>query len=154
MTTVDDVLFADTNVFLEATDRSRPLHDMARTLLEQAAHGHRHVALSGQVVREYLAVATRPGEVNGLGLSAEDALSNIDVFARPPFQFCDESEIVSQHLQKLVRDHGLVGKRIHDANIVATMLGSGIHHLVTLNQTDFGSFEQIETVDLATLLEP
>jgi len=37
---------------------------------------------------------------------------------------------------------------------VATMLASGIRHLVTLNEADFHSFEQIETVSLPTLLEP
>jgi predicted nucleic acid-binding protein len=142
MTTVDDVLFADTNVFLAATDRSRPMHASARKLLEEAARGDRHVALSGQVVREYLVVATRPVGVNGLGLLTEDALANIDVFTRPPFQFCDETEIVSQRLQKLIRDHGLAGKRIHDANIVA------------LNEADFQSFEKIETVSLPSFLEP
>ena len=60
MTTAGEILFADTNVFLSATDRSREHHAEARELLQAAGAGKAVLAVSGQIIREYLVVATRP----------------------------------------------------------------------------------------------
>ena len=149
MTTAGEILFADTNVLLAATDRSREHHAEAWELLQAAGEGKTVLAISGQIIREYLVVSTRPVEVNGLGLAVEDALKNIDVFTRPPFLVCEESERVARRLRELVQTHRLTGKRIHDGNIVATMLAEGIDRLITENEGDFASFEEIEAVGLA-----
>jgi predicted nucleic acid-binding protein len=142
--TVGEILFVDTNVFLTATDRSRARHLIARNLLTEAGKGEFHLALSGQVVREYLVVATRSTEANGLGLSPGDALRNVEVFTSPPFAFCEESQAVSQHLRELISRYGLTGRRLHDANIVATMAVHGISRLVTQNAKDFAQIEEVE----------
>ena len=60
MTTVGDTLFVDTNVLLIATDESRSLHREALQLLAGSVTPDLSLAISGQVVREYLVVATRP----------------------------------------------------------------------------------------------
>ena len=41
------------------------------------------------------------------------------------------------------------GKKLHDANIVATMQEHGLTRLVTGNPADFRWFEGIDLVDLA-----
>ena len=143
MPTDGEILFADTNIFLSATDVSRPQHASARDLLTTAAEGRFHIALSGQVLREYLVVATRPVAANGLGLETRDGLRNVEVFTGPPFLFCDESEAVSIRLQDLISTHKLSGKRVHDANIVATMLVHGISRLITQNTRDFEDLDEI-----------
>lgn len=147
-----DVLFVDTNVLLSATDRARRGYPRARRLLQAAATAGYHLALSGQILREYLTAATRPVEVNGLGLPAADALRNVDVFASPPTWFCDEPEEVSRYLRGLVSRHDLRGPRIHDANVVATMAVHGIDRLVTDNEGDFRAFD-VETITLDQLPE-
>ena len=38
---------------------------------------HTELCTSGQILREYLAVATRPSERHGLGLNLPDALGNV-----------------------------------------------------------------------------
>ena len=116
--------------------------------MQAAGEGKTILAVSGQIIREYLVVATRPVEVNGLGLAVEDALKNINVFTRPPFLFCEESERVARHLRDLVQTHRLTGKRVHDGNIVATMLAEGIDRLITENAGDFASFKEIATIGL------
>ena len=140
-----EVVFADTNVLLCATDRSREHHEEARRLIRGAGPSGYHLALSGQVIREYLVVATRPVADNGLGLSTPEALHNVDQFSRPPTVFCDQPESVSVRLRELTAAHGLRGKRIHDANVVATMLVHGIRRLITENTRDFAVFDEIET---------
>ena len=148
MPTVGEVLFADTNVFLSATDRSRSQHEAARDLLIEAGDGRFQLALSGQVVREYLVVATRPVDANGLGLETQEALRNVQVFTSAPFIFCDEPEAVSHRLRDLTAARELTGRRIHDANIAATMLVHGIPRLVTQNTRDFVELKEIEVCDL------
>jgi len=140
-----ETVFVDTNVLLSATDRSRLHHDEARGLSRVAREAGCHLALSGQIIREYLVVATRPVEVNGLGMSPADALHNISTFL-PRAVLCEETEAVSLRLRSLVATHALSGKRIHDANIVATMVAHDIHWLVTENGDDFEGFAEMQAL--------
>ena len=138
-------LFVDTNILLTATDESRPLHSAATQILGGSFGQDLRLGASGQVLREYLVVATRPAEVNGLGLSVRDALANVDEFARH-LDLYDETVAVSTRLRQLALDHDLRGKRLHDANIVATMAVHGISTLLTQNGSDFAPFGDIATV--------
>ena len=138
-------LFVDTNVLLTATDKSRPLYAAATRILDGSLGQDLQLAVSGQVLREYLVVATRPTEVNGLGLSVPDALANIEEFAHH-LNLYDETVAVSTRLRQLALDHDLRGKRLHDANIVATMAVHGIPTLLTQNGDDFAPFRDIVIV--------
>ena len=108
--------------------------------------------MSGQIIREYLVVATRPIGANGLGLSPRDALRNVQQFGKRA-TFFDESEAVSMRLRSLVGSHRLTGKSIHDANVVAVMASQGIRWLVTENPYDFKGFGEIRTISLPELME-
>ena len=138
-------LFVDTNILLTATDESRPLHSAATQILDGSFGEDLRLGASGQVLREYLVVATRPAEVNGLGLSVPDALANIDEFARH-LDLYEETVAVSTRLRQLALDHDLRGKRLHDANIVATMAVHRISTLLTQNGSDFAPFRDIAVV--------
>ena len=113
-------------------------------------HGLR-LAVSGQILREYLVVATRPVDVNGLGLDVRDATANVSEFLRR-LDLYDETEAVSERLCRLARIHDLRGKRIHDANIVATMMAHGIRALVTQNLEDFAPFDEIAIVGMTEVV--
>ena len=65
----------DTNVLVAATDEARSGHVRAREFL---ADEDRELIVTAQVVREYLVMATRPQDVNGLGLPGDTAASNLD----------------------------------------------------------------------------
>ena len=142
---VGDLLFIDTNVLLTATDESRPNHEAARRLIAQSGRYGLHLAVSGQILREYLVVATRPVDANGLGLDSHDAIGNLGAFLRY-IRLYEETEATADRLRQLGLTHDLRGKRYHDANIVATMLVHGIHALVTENSRDFAPFVNVETV--------
>jgi len=75
--TDDKAVLVDTNVLLSATAPLRPLHRAAMAVLNDWPNQGTLLATSSQVLREYLAVATRPVAVNGLGLGLEDALANV-----------------------------------------------------------------------------
>ena len=147
MTTVGDTLFVDTNVLLIATDESRPLHREAMQLLAGSGAQDLSLATSGQVLREYLVVATRPIDVNGLGLSTKVAAANVNEFLGS-LSMCEETEEVSGRLRQLAVTHNLSGKRLHDVNIVATMEAHGIRAIVTQNPDDFAPFEDVAIMSI------
>ena len=142
-----DLLFIDTNVLLTATDESRPNHAAARRLITESDRNGFHLAASGQILREYMVVATRPMDVNGMGLDPRDAIGNVKAFLRYVSLF-DETQATARKLRRLGLKHGLQGKRFHDANIVATMSVHGIRSLVTDNVRDFAAFDDIDAVAL------
>ncbi|MXW50684.1 MAG: type II toxin-antitoxin system VapC family toxin [Gammaproteobacteria bacterium] len=145
---VGDVVFIDTNVLLTATEESRPNHEAAHRLIAESDRSGMHLAVSGQILREYMVVATRPVDVNGLGLNPRDAIGNVEAFLGF-LRLYDETEAVADKLRRLGQKHGLQGKRFHDANIVATMSVHGIRVLVSDNFKDFAVFDDIDAVALS-----
>ena len=145
-----DIIFLDTIVLLTATDESRQHHRYARRVITSHRRSGFNLGISGQIIREYLVVATRPQNVNGLGLDPAQALQNVEAFKRR-LVFFGETEAVSNELRRIVSDFRLAGTRIHDANVAATMIIHGISKLVTENQGDFTAFSDLETIGLGEL---
>ncbi len=48
--------------------------------------------------------------------------------------------------RKLVRDHAVVGAKVHDTRLVAIMMTFGISRILTLNGSDFKRFASIEVI--------
>jgi len=140
-----DICFVDTNVLLSATDEARTDHLASSDVFRRATAFGVHLAISGQVIREYLAVATRRIERNGFGLSVSDALHNVGAF-RGRTVVLEEVEAVSEELQSLVRQFQVSGSQVHDANVVATMIVHRVDVLVTANRDDFSRYSTIRTV--------
>jgi predicted nucleic acid-binding protein len=131
----------DSNVLLAATDVDRAEHRDAMRILDHWPRSGTALYVSGQVIREYLSVATRPMEANGIGLSAAVAVRNVRAF-RERLTLVHDSGNVIDRLLSLLSDVDCAGKQIHDANVVATMLAHGITTVVTANLKDFVRFER------------
>ena len=141
--------FLDTNILLTATDAGRPLHGDCLSLLKSGMAGEVSLFVCGQVFREYLVVATRPLQSNGLGMSVSYALENLMAFGQC-VQILPEDSSVAHRLASLIGKYQVSGKRIHDFNIAAAMIEHGLKSLITLNAKDF---EAIDELDL-TLIKP
>lgn len=153
-TKVADRAVLDTNVLLAATDEVRAEHEDAVAALNEWPAVGMVLYTSGQILREYLAVATRPVDDNGLGLVRADAVANVRAL-RARFHVLPEDTKVSDRLLQLLDEIDCAGKQIHDANVVATMLVHGIDTIVTLNVADFVRFEnQVHVTDLHPRLAP
>lgn len=63
------------------------------------------------------------------------------------FNVADETSHTTEILVRLIRTYNLRGKRIHDANIVATMIDKSINFLYTLNISDFKLFDKIQIIE-------
>ncbi len=135
-------LLLDTNVLLSATTPARSQHEQALRALNDWPNDGIGICTSGQVLREYLVVATRGLELNGLGLSIADALANRDrLEAR--MRFLEETHAVAVRLRHLVQSLACTGKQIHDANVVATALAHGVERILTENVGDFAQFAHL-----------
>ena len=149
--TVGDVVFLDTNILLTGTDRQREQHAAVLWIIAHAGRAGLHLAVSGQILREYMVVATRPLEANGFGLSATDALTNVDQFMRHAMLY-EETEAVSTRLRSLIETCGLRGKRIHDGNVAATMIAHGVKLLLTQNPGDFKDIPGVHVLDISSIV--
>lgn len=124
-------IFVDTNVLTRATIDAAPLHREARTLLDSLWDEPSDMFISHQVIREYVANATRP-QTYSPPLPVETVLTQVEDF-RKTFHILPDSPAVLSKFLELVRTIPMGGKQIHDANIVATMLANDVEDLLTHN---------------------
>lgn len=90
---------------------------------------------------------TKPVANNGYGLSITEALTAVDIIEDEFFLLEDLTECFSQW-KRLVRSNGVMGKNVHDANLVASALAHGLRHIATLNERDFRRYAEIEIVSI------
>lgn len=128
-------MFIDTNVLVHARNASAPEHSNARAMLERAAGETDPLRISRQIIREYLAVVTRPQSWADAA-PMETALDDVD-WLRETFVVLEDGPRVTEALVALCREVPVGGRQIHDANIVATMLAHGERRLMTFNTADF-----------------
>lgn len=146
-----DAVLLDTNVLLTATSPARPLHRKALAVLQAWPLRNISLCVSGQILREYLVVSTRPVDVNGLGLGLEAGLENVAEL-QSRLRILDEPAAVFAQLQTLVRRHECSGKQIHDAGIVATAVVNGVNRILTGNASDFRRYAaHVEILNLAEI---
>src|ERR1700722_7843887 len=129
----------DTNILLTATDEGRAGHDQALDVINGWPAQGTTLYTSGQIMREYLSVATRPAAHNGLGLTISDALDNARAFRSRMLLLAEDAKVANQ-LAELLEE--TKSSEVHDANVVATMLVHGVDTVVTLNTGDFARFGQ------------
>lgn len=137
------LVVVDTNVLLTATDRSRAAHSAATEFLNG---DERRLAMTPQIVRAYLAVATRPVEVNGLGLSGQDAAANVEQFLRD-MELLPEDGATTRRLVDLIAQDSAAGRQVHDANLVAVALAHKADTIVTDNARHFARFADLITIE-------
>lgn len=147
-TPVADRVVLDTNVLLAATDEARADHPDAVTALNVWPASGVALYSSGQILREYLAVATRPVDRDGLGMARSAAVANVRIL-RQRLRLLVEDAKVADRLLEVLDATDCTGKQVHDANLVATMLVHGIDTVVTSNVEDFAHFgDCVRVVDL------
>lgn len=137
-------LFVDTNVLVFANVAEAPLHKVALSKLQAYRESECKVWISGQVLREYLAVRSR-AEFQKKSSDLSMLVDRVRFF-ESAFNVAYDSPATLDKLLMLVKKVEVAGKQIHDANIVATMLTHGIKHLLTDNVDDFKRYSSLITV--------
>jgi predicted nucleic acid-binding protein len=145
-----DAIFVDTNVLVYASQASRsgpstPLHEAATRKLPMLEETDIPLWISRQILREYLGVVTRP-QANSGPLPLDEAIADAKRFLQI-FYIAEDGLHVTDQLLALLTRFPTSGRQVHDANIVATMMVSGIERLLTFNTGDFARFRPLITLE-------
>jgi predicted nucleic acid-binding protein len=143
-TTAGEPVFVDTNVLVFANVAESPQHKAATSRLAALYEDGSHLCISTQVIREYLVTLSRPTSFKHPP-SMKTLIQMIQRFFLS-FRVLDETTATSRILLDLLDKVPVLGKQIHDANIVATMKTHDIHYLLTDNTVDFKRFSSYVTV--------
>src|SRR5262245_22210936 len=107
-----NTLFLDTNVLIYATDPDSPWHVAATAILTEARRNQVQLVVSPQVMREYVAAATR-SRLAGSSVTVLHIAENVRSFLRE-FRLVEENSVVIAVLLDLVERIPVAGKQIHD----------------------------------------
>jgi predicted nucleic acid-binding protein len=139
-------LLVDTNVVARIAQGDHPQHAVAIEAIAKLAEiGFRPIIVP-QFVYEFWTVATRPIEVNGLGMSSAQAEVELQATSGY-FRILRDERGIYEIWRELIVRYRVIGKRTHDARLVAAMLRHRITHLLTFNTSHFTPFTEIQAID-------
>lgn len=133
-------IFIDTNVWVNAAVPSAPHHSEALAALGRIPTGN--LWTSRQVIREFLAVMSRPQTFFAGNAPIRDVLARVAVI-ESQCRVAEDGAEVARQLASLLEVGDTRGKQVHDANIVATMLTYRVHVLLTENTSDFARWARL-----------
>jgi predicted nucleic acid-binding protein len=135
---VAEPVFVDTNILVHASRERSPFHARATSGLRRAGSDGSSLWISRQILREYVAVVTRPQPTEPALTATTAAADARGLLAK--FNVAEDGSRVTDRLLQLLEQTSVGGKQVHDANIAATMLAHGIRRLLTFNVADFRRF--------------
>jgi predicted nucleic acid-binding protein len=143
-------ILVDTNVLLR---RIQPGHSQQAVAVESVARlveTREPVYFTLQNISEFWNVATRPVLSNGLGLSISRVQAELENIERYLELLPDSPEVYGEW-KSLVFTHGVLGKKVHDAKLVATMKVHGVGRILTFDSGDFSRYN-VAVIHPASLL--
>lgn len=144
-------ILVDANFLLRLAQPQSPQSPIAISVSVELSQAGIELCLVPQALYEYWVVATRPRDVNGLGLSIPDVESLVNDLLDDFTLLRDERGIFT-HWYELVVRNAVHGKLAHDARLVAAMKRHGLANLLTFNRPDFARFTEINVFTPADIL--
>lgn len=138
----------DTNVLLRSVQPTHAMHQAASHAIDILLRQGEEICIISQVLIEFWAVATRPIANNGLDFDIETTVREIEEF-KQLFTFLDDTPTIFTEWEILVEQYRVIGKKAHDARLVAAMKAHNLTHLLTFNADDFKRFANITIVNPA-----
>lgn len=137
----------DTNMLLRSSQRVHPQSAIAARATNILDSKNEDLVVLPQNIVEFWAVATRPLSVNGLGLTVNQTILEVNRLSLL-FELLPEVPIHDEWL-RLVTKYQVLGKNVHDARLVAAMIVNGIDSILTFNVPDFARHSEIKALDPA-----
>lgn len=129
----------DTSILTRLINATDTQHAQATFALQKLVAEGEDLCITAQNIIEFWTVATRPTEVNGLGLSTTDASAHVLQFMGA-FIFLEDDPAIFQSWQALVNGAAVSGKQAHDARLAAVALSYGVPNILTFNDRHFLRF--------------
>lgn len=140
----------DTNVLLRLVQKNHPMRPDARRALVTLRKQNEELCIIPQNIIEFWAVATRPLDKNGLGLTVDEATRETRKLKRI-FKLRPDSPAIFTEWERLVAQYQVMGKQAHDTRLVAAMKAHSLSHILTFNIDDFKRFGDITPVSPQTV---
>ena len=137
---------ADTNIILRSVQPAHPHYQTAVNAVKHFLANGDRVCLIPQNLIEFWNVATRPIDKNGLGWTPAKTDAEISIL-ESMLTVLPDVQGIYQEWRKLVLQHLVIGKQVHDTRIVAAMNVHQIAKLLTFNAKDFKRFQNIALID-------
>lgn len=138
-------LLIDAGVAIRFAVSSDPQHTPIAVKVKALAEEGWELCFAPQAIREAWNVLTRPSKNGGYEMPPSQAERALQI-VWASFTFLEEKPEVFRHWQLLATTYGLVGKSVHDANVVAAALAHDATHILTLNERDFRRYREIEII--------
>jgi len=145
----DKRIIVDTNILIYANYADAIFKEQARNKLHWLSQNKYKMWISRQIMREFLVYATRYNFENDK-IESKTLVDNI-FHNFQQYTIANTNDMVSANLKDLIEKHNLSGKKIHDANIVATMQAYNITKLLTHNVKAFERFNDV--IEIVPLIE-
>jgi predicted nucleic acid-binding protein len=137
-------VFVDTNVLIYHTFALFDVdkHKAVKKQLQDFAQLNTDLHISRQVLREFFAISTN-AKFFDEPLTTDEACQLLSDFSQA-FSVLDDAQIPL--LNSLLTKYQINKQKVHDTNLVATMIQSGVSNLYTFNVKDFKLFSEINLV--------
>lgn len=136
----------DTNMVLRRVIATDSQHGLVKSCLDELMLQGHDLVLTPQVLVEFHAVATRPATANGLGMTCEEALEQIEEICQL-FGLLPEGPEIFEAWKKLTASISASGRQSFDARLAAVAISNDLDGLVTLNSEHFRRFKQLSLID-------
>lgn len=129
-------ILLDTNVLLRAIDPTNAeLRAVSRQAIRELSRNGDKLCVSAQNLIEFWNVATRPVTANGLGLNASRTARNVER-CETVFRLLPDLPEVFSEWKRLVMACSVVGVKVHDSRIAATMRVHQVPCILTFDKRD------------------
>jgi predicted nucleic acid-binding protein len=133
----------DTSVLARLVNAADGQHSTAvRAVVELHRRGE-VLHVTPQNLVEFRSVATRPTNMNGLGLTGLDARTAASGF-EASFPLLEETPAIYPTWKALVERLNVLGKQVHDARLIAVCHVHGIQQLLTFNTAHLARLASFE----------
>jgi predicted nucleic acid-binding protein len=138
-------ILLDTNILLRQAEPLHAHHVESAAATDALRSDGNQLVIVPQVLYEFWSVATRPVAQNGLAMTAAEARGELLAIQRL-FRLLRDERAIYAIWEELVASHGVHGKQVHDARLVAAMQRHSITHILTFNTADFIRFRSISVL--------
>jgi predicted nucleic acid-binding protein len=142
----------DTSIIVRLYDSTNPMCKAVQKCMDKLENQGEIRVIVPQILVEFWVVATRPKDVNGLGMRPDEAQIELD-YLQEMFTLFPENAKIFDEWKAIVTKHKVSGKPSHDARIVAAMKTHKIDKILTLNPQDFKRFDEIISITPQQVLD-
>ncbi len=140
----------DSNVLIYSLNENSQFHLVTKNAISKFIANNDDLIVFPQNLIEFYSVATRPISSNGLGFAPVQAATELAEI-RSTFHLISETPEIYPEWERLIVEHGVSGKNVHDARIAAQMNVHMIGSLLTFNARDFQRFTEIKAIEPASI---